>query len=142
MLSINDKTFITQVKTRHSRLVVNHKRAIRVLKSSVRSEDRVVGLNDGGRHLGGGVDRELELGLLAIVNRQPLHQKSTETGTGTTTKGVEDKEALKTGTVVGKTTNLLKDTVDKVLTNGVVTTGVYKQLVSCIVPRKTSTHSC
>lgn len=136
MLSINDKTFITHARNRHSRLVVNHERTVRVLKSSVRSENRVVRLNHRSRHLGSGIDGELELGLLAVVDRQPLHQKSTKTGTGTTTKGVEDKETLKTGTVVGKTTNLLKDTVDKVLANGVVTTGVYKQLVLCLVLTK------
>lgn len=68
MLSINDKTFTTHARDRHSRLVVNHERTVRVLKSSVRSENRVVGLNDRSRHLGSGVDGELELGLLAIVD--------------------------------------------------------------------------
>jgi hypothetical protein len=34
-----------------------------------------------------GVDTELQLGLLAVVDGQTLHQESTETGTGTTTEG-------------------------------------------------------
>lgn len=74
-------------------LVVNHESAVRVFEGGVGGEDRVVGLDDGGRDLRGRVDRELELGLLAIVHRQTLEQEGTETGTSTTTERVEDKEA-------------------------------------------------
>ena len=49
------------------RFVVNHERTVRVLKSGVGGQNRVVWLNNRCRHLGGGVDRELELGLLAVV---------------------------------------------------------------------------
>jgi hypothetical protein len=87
---------------------------------------RVVGLDHTGAHLWGRVDRELELGLLAIVGRKTLHEEGTETGSGSTAEGVEDKEALETGTVVGETTDLLENGVDELLADGVVTTGVWR----------------
>ena len=66
-----------------------------MLQGGVGGEDGVVGLDDGGGDLWGGVDGELQLGLLAVVNRETLHQEGGETGAGTTTEGVEDKETLK-----------------------------------------------
>ena len=49
-------------------LVVDHECAVRVLQGGVGRQDGVVGLDNGRRDLGGRVDGELELGLLAIVN--------------------------------------------------------------------------
>lgn len=105
-------------------LVVDHERAVGVLKGGVGGENRVVRLNNGGSGLRGGIDTELELALLAVVDGQTLHQESTETGTGTTTEGVENEEALKTNTVVGDTANLVEDTLNELLANSVVATGV------------------
>jgi hypothetical protein len=82
-------------------LVVNHEGAVGVLEGGVGGEDRVVGLDNGGGDLGRRVDTELELALLAVVDREALHEEGTETGTGTTTEGVEDEEALETRAVVG-----------------------------------------
>jgi hypothetical protein len=65
-----------------------------VLKGGVGSKDRVVGLDDRGRERRSGVNRELELRLLAVVARELLEEESTETGTRSTTEGVEDEEAL------------------------------------------------
>lgn len=104
--------------------VVDHEAAVGVLQGGVCSKNGVVWLNDGSGVLGSWVDAELELGLLAIVDRETLHQKSTESGTGTTTEGVENEEALKTGAVVGNTTDLVQNTVDHLLADGVVTTGI------------------
>lgn len=81
-------------------LVVDHERTVGVLEGGVGGQDGVVGLNDGGRHLGGRVDGELELALLSVVDGQTLHQQSSETGTSSTTKGVEDQETLETTAVV------------------------------------------
>lgn len=105
-------------------LVVDHEGAVGVLQSGVSGEDGVVGLNNGGSVLRSGVDTELQLGLLAVVDGQTLHQESTETGTGTTTEGVEDQETLETSTGIGNTTNTVEDLIDHLLTHGVVTTGV------------------
>lgn len=56
-------------------------------------EDRVVWLNNGRTHAWSRVDCEFELGLLAVVGGESLEEQSTETGTRTTTEGVEDEEA-------------------------------------------------
>lgn len=87
-------------------------------------QNGVVGLNDGRRDAGSRVDGELELGLLAVLASETLQEESTETGAGTTTEGVEDKEALETNAVVGDAADLVEDTLDELLANGVVTTGV------------------
>lgn len=87
-------------------------------------ENGIVRLDDGGTVLGSGIDTELELGFLAVVNRQTLHQQGTEAGTSTTTERVENKETLEAGTVVGDAADLVQDTVDHFLADGVVTTGV------------------
>jgi hypothetical protein len=105
-------------------LVVDHEGAVRVLESGVGGQDGVVRLNNGGSSLGSRVDAELELALLAVVDGQALHKESTETRAGTTTERVEDEEALETNAVVGNTADLVKDALDELLANGVVTTGV------------------
>jgi hypothetical protein len=66
----------------------------------VSRQDSVVRLNDGSRGSGSRVDSELELGLLAVLSRETLKEESTETGTSTTTEGVEDQEALERLAVV------------------------------------------
>ena len=111
-------------------LVVNHKAAVGVLQGGVGGKNGVVRLNNGGGDLGGGVDTELELALLAVVHRQTLHEESTEAGTSATTERVEDEEALKTGAVVRHTPNFVQHLVDELLAHGVVTTGV---VVGCIL---------
>lgn len=95
-----------------------------MLEGGVGGEDRVVRLNDRGGSLGSRVDAELELGLLAIVDREALHEESTETGTGTTTERVENEETLETAAVVGNASDLVEDLVDQLLADGVVTTSV------------------
>ena len=105
-------------------LVVDHERAVRVLEGGVGGEDRVVGLDDGGGGLGSGVDAELELALLAVVEGQALHQESTEAGAGTTAERVEDEEALETDTVVRDAADLVENLVDHLLAHCVVPTRV------------------
>jgi len=95
-----------------------------VLERGVCGENGVVGLNDRGGDLRCRVDTELELALLAVVDRQTLHQQGTESGTSTSTEGVEDEETLQTRAVVGNAADLVEDLVDELLADGVVTTGV------------------
>ncbi len=75
--------------------VVDHEGAVGVFEGGVGGEDGVVGLDDGRRDLRGGVDAELELRLLAVVDREALHEQGGETGPGATAEGVENQEALK-----------------------------------------------
>ena len=44
--------------------------------------------------LGGGVDSEAQLGLLAIVNGQALQQQRAQAGASAATHCIEDEEAL------------------------------------------------
>jgi len=104
-------------------LVVEHDGDIGVLEERVGGEDRVVGLNDGGGDLGGGVDGETELGLLAVINGKSLEEERSKTGAGTTTDGVVDEEALETSALIGELSDTVEAEVNDLLTDGVVTTG-------------------
>jgi len=105
-------------------LVIKAEGAVGVLQQRVGGQDVVVRLNDGSGDLGGRGHSEGELGLAAIVDRQTFKEKRTKTRTSSTTSSVEDHEALKTGTVIGELTDAIKDKVNNLLANGVVTTGV------------------
>jgi hypothetical protein len=87
-------------------------------------QHRVVRLYNSGRNLGRGGHRKGELGLASIVNRESLKEERSETGSSTSSGGVEDEETLKAGTVVSQLTDPVKDEVNNLLSNGVVTTGV------------------
>jgi hypothetical protein len=88
-------------------LVVNKERAIGVLDGAVCGEDRVVGLNNGSGDQGGRVDGKLELRLFTIIGAQAFEEERTESGASSTTKGVEDEEALEAGAVVLEAPQLL-----------------------------------
>jgi len=105
-------------------LVVDEEGDVRVLEGGVGVENRVVGLDDRGGDGGGGVDGELELALLAVVDREALHEEGAEAGAGSTTEGVEDEEALEAAAVVGEPADPVDDVVNHLLANGVVTAGV------------------
>ena len=102
------------------RLVVDHEGAVGVLQRGVRRQDRVVRLDDRRRHMRSGVDRELELRLLAVVDAQPLHQQRREAGPGAATEAVEDEEALQPGALVGQLADAVEDEVDDLLPDRVV----------------------
>jgi len=104
-------------------LVVEHDGNIGVLEEGVGGEHGVVWLNDGGGDLWGWVHGEAELGLLAVVDGESLEEEGTETGTGTTTDGVEDEEALETSALIGELTDSVEAEINNLLTDGVVTTG-------------------
>lgn len=105
-------------------LVIHHEGTVGVLQSGVGCEDGVVRLDDGGRDLGGGVDSKLELGLLGEVDGESLEQKSSETGTGSSTERVGEEESLQTVTVVSDSSDSVHDLVNELLSDGVVTSGV------------------
>ena len=86
-----------------------------MLKSRVSGQDRVVRLNHGSGDLRSGVDRELELGLLAVVNGQPLHEERGEARAGASSEGMEDEEALQTGALLGQLSDAVKNKVDDLL---------------------------
>jgi len=105
-------------------LIVDHEGTVRVLQRGVGREDRVVRLDHGRGHLGRWVDGKLELGLLAIVDREAFHEEGGEPGPSAPSEGVEDEEALKTRALVSQLADPVEDQVHYFLPNGVVTTGV------------------
>ena len=102
--------------------VVEHDGDVGVLQEGVGGQDGVVGFNNSGGDLGGGVDREPELGLLAVVDGQALQEEGAETGAGTTADSVEDHEALEAGAVVRELADAVEAQVHDFLADGVVTT--------------------
>jgi hypothetical protein len=105
-------------------LIVDHEAAVRVFERSVSGEDRIVWLDDRCSDLGSRVDAELELALLAIVNRQTLHQQGTKARASTATERVEDQEALKTAAIVGDSAYFVEDLIDQLFTDSVVSTSI------------------
>jgi len=95
-----------------------------MLESGVGGKDGVVGLNDRGSCLRSRVDAEFELALLAVVDRQALHQQSAEPRTRAAAERVKDEEPLETTAVVGHTADLVEHLVNQLLADGVVATGV------------------
>jgi hypothetical protein len=104
-------------------LVVKDDSDIGVLKKRVSGEDGVVWLNNGGGDLWRWVDGESKLGLLTVVDRESLEEERSETGSGTSTDGVEDKETLETSALIGELSDSVKTEIDDLLTNGVMSSG-------------------
>uniref|UniRef100_A0AAG5D4N3 Uncharacterized protein n=1 Tax=Anopheles atroparvus TaxID=41427 RepID=A0AAG5D4N3_ANOAO len=105
-------------------LVIDHERAIGMLQGGMRGQDGVVRFDDGGRDLRGRVDGELELGLLAVIHRQTLHQQGSESGSGASAERVEDQESLQTRALVGQLADAVQHNINDLLADGVVATGV------------------
>jgi len=103
-------------------LVVEHDGDIGVLKEGVGGEHGVVWLNNGGGDLWGWVHDEAELGFLTVIDGESLEEEGSETGTGTTTDGLEGEETLETSALIGKLSDSVEAEIDDFLTNGVVTT--------------------
>ena len=105
-------------------LIVHHEGTVGVLQGGVGGQDGVVGLDNSSGDLGSWVDGKLKLRLLAIVDRKALHKERGKARASATTKRVEDEKTLKTGALVSKLSDPVKDKVNDLLANGVVATGV------------------
>ena len=80
--------------------VIHEERAIRVLNRAMRGEDGVVRLYNRGRDAWRRVHSKFQFALLAVVGGESLEKQRAETGSGSTTKRVEDEETLEGGAVV------------------------------------------
>merc|ERR1719500_298894 len=105
-------------------LVVNHEGTVGVLQSGVGGQDRVVGFNDGSGDLGCRVDSELELALLAVVHGQPLHEKGGKARSGAASERMEEKESLESSASICQLPDSVKNKVDNLLSDGVVSSGI------------------
>ena len=104
-------------------LVIKDNGDIGVLEERVSGEDGVVWLNNGGGDLWGWVDGETELGFLTVVDGKSLEEERSETGSGTSTDGVEDEETLETSALIGKLSDSIEAEIDDFLTNGIMSSG-------------------
>lgn len=104
-------------------LVIEHNGNVGVLQQGVGGEHRVVWLDDGGGDLWGWVHSESELGLLSVVNGEPLQEKRSKSRSGTSSNSVEDQETLESSTVVSQLPDPVEAKVDNLLSDGVVSTG-------------------
>ena len=66
---------------------------------------------------------QLQLALLAIIDREMFHQQGGEPRTSSPIKEVESQEALKTCALLSQFLNLVQDEVSDLLASGVVTSG-------------------
>ena len=104
-------------------LVIKDNGNIGVLQKGVSGEHGVVWLDNGGGDLWGWVDGETELGFLTVINGKSLEEKGSESGTGSSTDGVEDEETLKTSALIGKFSDSIEAEIDDFFTNGVMSSG-------------------
>merc|ERR1712172_307681 len=105
-------------------LIVHHEGTVGVLQSGVGGQDGVVGLNHSSGDLGCRVDGKLKLALLAVVHGQPLHEKGSKARSGASSEGVEEKESLESSTSICQLPDPVKNKVDNLLSDGVVSSGV------------------
>ena len=96
-------------------LIVSHEGTIRVLQDGVGGEDGVVGLTCSCGNLGGWLNGELQLGFLAIIDGETFHPQGGEPKTSSSTKAVENQEALKTCALVNQFLNSVQDKVNDFL---------------------------
>ena len=71
----------------------------------------------------GWVDGESELGFLTIIDGKSLEEEGSETGSGTSTDGVEDEETLETSALIGELSDSIEAEIDDFFTNGVMSSG-------------------
>merc|ERR1719247_12634 len=64
------------------------------------------------------------------IDGETLEEQSAEAGPGTSTDGVEDKEALEPSALIGELTQAIESEVNNLFANGVVATGV---VVGCVL---------
>jgi len=101
-------------------LVVEHDSDVGVLQQGVGGQHGVVGLNHSGGDLRGRLHGESELGLLSVVDGESLQEQRSESGSGSSSNGVEDQESLETGALVSELSDSVEDQVHDFLSDGVV----------------------
>jgi len=104
--------------------IIQTESTVSMLQKGMGRKYVVVWFDDSSGNLRSRSDGERKLGLSSVVNGKSLKKKRSKSGSTSTTSGMEDKEALKTGTVISQLSDSVKNKVNNFLTNGVVTTGI------------------
>merc|ERR1719381_174803 len=105
-------------------LIVHHEGTVGVLQSGVGGQDGVVGLDHCSCNLGCRVDGELKLALLAVVHRQPLHEKGGKSRSSAAAEGMEEKESLESSASICQLPDSVKNKVDNLLSDSTLPPGV------------------
>ena len=71
----------------------------------------------------GWVNGETELGFLTVIDGKSLEEKRSESGTGSSTDGVEDEETLETSALIGELSDSVEAEINDLLTDGVMSSG-------------------
>jgi hypothetical protein len=104
-------------------LVIKDNSNISVLQEGMGGEHGVVWLNNGSGDLWGWVHGETKLGFLTVINGKSLEEKGSESGTGSSTDGVEDEETLETSALIGELSDSVEAEINDFLTDGVMSSG-------------------
>jgi hypothetical protein len=88
-------------------LVIQTESTVSVLEKGMGRKYVVVWLDNGSGDLRSRSNSEGKLGLSTIVNGKSLKKKRTKSRSTSTTSGMEDKETLKTGTVISQFTDAI-----------------------------------
>jgi len=73
--------------------------------------------------LWGWIDGETELGFLTVIDGKSLEEERSETGTGSSTDGVEDEETLETSALIGELSDSVEAEINDFFTDGVMSSG-------------------
>ena len=89
-------SFYVQVTTTDviNSFIIHHKGTVRMFQGGVSGQNGIVRFNHCGCNLRCRVDRELQFGFLAVVNRQTFQKERGKARSSTSTKRVENKESL------------------------------------------------
>jgi hypothetical protein len=105
-------------------LVVQEEGNIGVFQQGVSRKNGVVGLHNGSGQLGRGINAEIELGFLSVINGETFEQQRTESRASSSTNRVENEETLEASAAIGNLADSLKGKIHKFLSDGVVTSGI------------------
>ena len=95
-----------------------------MFQSRMGSQNGIVWLDNGSGDLRGRVNSKFKFSFLSIINRESFHQKRGKTGTSSTAERVENQETLESGTIVGEFSDSVKDIVNELFANSVVTSSI------------------
>jgi len=120
-----DRAVNIQVAAAHvvESLVIKAESNIGVLKEGVGGEDVVIWLDNSCSNLRSRSNCEGQLGFAAILHGKALQKKSSETGSGSTTRCMEHQKALEAGAMFRNFCDTVKNKINNLLSNGVVTAG-------------------
>jgi len=101
-----------------------------VLQQGVGGQHAVVWLHHCSGYLGGWLDREAQLGLLALVHAQSLQKEGPKTGSSATSHGVEHQESLETSALISQLPDSVQDEIDYLFADSLVSSG---EVVGCVL---------